>query len=77
MCSARPEARVNEPASVLKIEFFSARFAPRVNELVSDRNMEFFSDKPEAIAGEAVGAKVQEVVAPACKVQETGVVLEA
>lgn len=77
LCSARLEVRANEPASARRIELFSARLAPGINELVSDRNSEFFSDKLEVIASEAVGTKVQVVAAPACRVQETGVVLEA
>lgn len=75
--SARLEVRANEPVSVLRIEFFSARLALKINELANDRKSEFFSDKLEDITSEAVGTAEQEVAAPACMVQETGVVLEA
>lgn len=77
LCCARLEVRVNELVSVLRIEFFSARLAPMINELARDRNSEFLSDKLEVMTSEVVGTEVHVVAAPACKVQETDVVLEA
>jgi hypothetical protein len=77
LCSVRPEVEVNKAVRALNIEFFSARLVPRVKELVRVLKMEFFSARLELLVTEAVGCNVQALAAPACNVQDTGVVVDA
>jgi len=77
VCSAKLEAKVSELVSVLKMEFFGAELALRTSEPVRVLRREFFAASPEAVVMEEVGFSAHVVAAPACRVQETGVVFAA
>ena len=61
----------------VKMEFFGAELALRTSEPVRVLRREFFAASPEAVVMEEVGFSAHVVAAPACRVQETGVVFAA